>query len=63
MIIDFGITGTIQVPGDDPQAALRNLTLLTLENLGQKNKVEFFMDGEPLGVTWDLQQNVEDVPL
>jgi hypothetical protein len=36
--------------------------LLTLENLGQKNKVEFFMDGEPLGVTWNLQQNVEDVP-
>jgi len=54
MLIDYTIHGTIQLEGDNPQEALRGLTPMELESCGQDNKVEFSIDGEDLGVTWDL---------
>ena len=56
MIIDYTIHGTLQLQGEDPLEAVRNLTPLALENIGEKKAVEFFIDGNKLPITWDLPQ-------
>ena len=53
MIIDYTIHGAIQLDGEDPQEAIKNLKIIELDLLGEENKIEFSVDGKKIG-EWDL---------